>query len=428
MTREVPTLGLLVPLVVTVAGCIFIPKASPGIERGPLSVSLRVNLRTTKAQAQLGETVRLEIEVRNRGNRPIELTLRGRPAYEFVITTRDGTEVWHWPREQVSQDVSKVVKLYQRDQLDLKAKWDQVNNYGQPVSPGTYWVRGILHLEESQAIETQSVLLLIQPGPPLALRLEIPSSTPTEPFWKLGQKLPLKLKLKNISDQPVGLTLLGQPAYDFVVTQGYDGPEVWRWSQGKAIQEIAELRTLAPNEELEFVEAWDLRDNAGTPILPGRYAVRGLLNVEPPGKLETNLSFVTIGAGLPLRLTLEAPKEVPVGEIVPLKLRIENTSGQILNLEIGYAPYDFIVATQDGKEVWRWTYGKVFPLIALPLTLQPGEVKEYSEMWDQLDNEGYPIPPGTYFVKGVFSASQLEGLFETEQSEPQRLVIKRLDE
>ncbi len=406
--------------VLTLIGC----TSQVGVIYGPVSIRLWVNERATQAQAQLGETIRLRIEVRNRSDRPIELTLQGRPAYDFVITQRDGTEVWRWSRGQISQDVSKVVTLYQRDQLDLEATWDQVNSNGTPVPPGIYGVSGILHLE-SQVIETQPVRLLIQPGPSLVLRLEVPSGTltPWDLYWKLGQKLPLKLKLKNISDQPVALTLLGHPAHDFVVTKGYNGPEVWRWSYGKTIQEIAELRTLYPGEELAFEEQWDQRDNQGTAIPSGYYCIQGLVHVEPTARHEAE-ECITIGPGLPLRLTLEAPKEVQASESVPLKLKIENTSDKVLHLEVGYAPHDFIVTTSDGTEIWRWSYGKVSPLITQLLTLQPGEAKEYTETWDQLDNEGYPVLPGTYFVRGTFRASQLESLFETEQSEPQKLVIK----
>lgn len=405
---------------ITLTGC----TPQVGVEQGPLYIRLWVNWQATQAQVQVGGTVRLEIEARNRGNHPIELTLRGRPAYDFVITKRNGTEVWRWSRGQISQDVSKVVKLYQRDQLSLKATWDQISNDGDPVPSDAYWVRGILHLE-SQTIETQSVRLLIQPGPSLVLRLDVPSLTPTpwEPFWKLGQKLPLKLKLKNVSDQPVKLALLGTPPYDFLITKGSGGPEVWRWAQDRDIQEIAVLRTLYPKDELEFEEQWDQQDSEGNSILPGYYCIQGLVNLEPPAQNEAK-GCITIGPGLPLRLTLEVPKETQASHRVSLKLRIENISGKVLNLTVGYAPYDFLVTTLDGMEVWRWSYAKAFPLAAMSLTLQPGEVKEYAEAWDQLDNEGYPVSPGTYTVRGFFRGAQLANLFETEQSGPLQLIIK----
>lgn len=55
----------------------------------------------------------------------------------------------------------------------------------------------------------------------------------------------------------------------------------------QAIQPILELKTLKPGEELEFGAEWDQLDNDGDPIPGGTYFVRGVLNTEPPQKLET---------------------------------------------------------------------------------------------------------------------------------------------
>lgn len=153
-----------------------------------------------------------------------------------------------------------------------------------------------------------------------------------------------------------------------------------------------------------------LHDHHGNPMAPGRYCIEGILHIEPPGELKAE-RCLTIGSGLPLRVTLEVPKQAQAGESVPLKLRIENISGKALNLTVGYTPYDFIVTASDGTEVWRWSYRKTFPLAAISLTLQPGEVKEYSETWYQLDKEGYPVLPGTYTVRGFFRGAQLDNLF-----------------
>jgi hypothetical protein len=401
-------------LAFVVTGCSLIKS-----EQQPLSLALYVS-----SEVQSGETVRLELRVSKRGVQPLELRLRGRPAYDFVVNTNDGVEVWRWSHGKVIQNTLLVRTLTLGDSLVFTAEWDQRDSEGRLVHPGIYWVRGFLNLDSPKQVDAKPERLIIRPGPPLALRLEVPATMHRDGpmlYWKLGQKLPLKLKLKNRSDQLVQVNLSSHPAFDFVVTK--DKAEIWRWSYGKSILETAELKTLNPGEELEFEADWDQRDNKGNLILPGSYEVRGILNVAPHWKLETEPLFVAMGPGLPLQLTLEVPKEALASESVPLKLKIENTSGKVLNLEVGYAPHDFIVTTPDGAEVWRWSYGKAFPLVTRPLILQPNEVKEFSETWDQLDKEGYPVLAGTYNVYGIFRASQLEGLFETEQSKPQKLII-----
>ena len=34
-------------------------------------------------------------------------------------------------------------------------------------------------------------------------------------------------------------------------------------------------------------------------------------------------------------------------------------------------------------------------------TLEPGEEVELTGEWEQVDNRGEPVPPGTYLVRGV---------------------------
>lgn len=85
----------------------------------------------------------------------------------------------------------------------------------------------------------------------------------------------LKLKVKNISDQPVTLGL-GRPEYDFIVTK-LDGTEVWRWLHGAVLQMILMLKILNPGEELEFAAEWKQLDNDGNTVPPGTYLARGIL-------------------------------------------------------------------------------------------------------------------------------------------------------
>jgi hypothetical protein len=404
-------------LVAFVTGC-TLPRLS-------LRESLYIRVWMIRDLSDPPNMVSLIFSVENRGNRFIELTLRGRPAHDFIIYKPDGAEVWRWSYRETVQPVLIPKILNPGDYLKFEAKWDQQDNQGILVPPGKYLLQGLLNIAPDRTLKTPPTPLWAGSKLVLISELELPSlafqDNKWKRYWKLGRKLPLKLKLKNISDHPVELTLIGCPAHDFVIDQ--DDKEIWRWSHDKPTLEITGFKTLNPDEELEFETEWDQRDNEGNPISPGTYLVRGIWNVSPFGKLEAE-GLVNIGPGLPLRLTLELPKEMPAGESVPFKLKIENTMSKVLNLEVGYAPYDFIVTTPDGAEVWRWSYGKAFPLVTRPLILQPNEVKEFSETWDQLDKEGYPVLAGAYNVYGTFRASQLEGLFETEQSELQKLIIK----
>jgi hypothetical protein len=423
MTKKAAAWWFIVILALTLSECTFL---KPVLEREPLYLSLSV--RPWIRESGKITSYLISLWGRNLSDRPITLAFGNHPVHDIIVTNDDGTEVWRWSHGKVFSPVPKVKTLNPHEQFEFITEWDQRNNEGHLVPPGTYWVRGILYFEPEQELQTKPEKLIITPRSPLALRLEVPTEVTLWAFGeyvplKLGHNVPLKLKVKNRGDQPMELTFRGHPAYDFVVSTN-DGIEVWRWSQEQSVQPIYKRRTLQPGEELEFAAVWDQRDNQGRPVSSGRYEVRGVLYLEP-GQLETELVSLAIGPGLPLGLELEMPSSVRTDETVSLKLKVTNASNRVLELWTLAPPCDFIVTTQDGKEVWRWARGKAFPATLFPLTLHPGEVKVYEMWWDQLDNEGYPVPPDMYLIRGIFSASQFsfDGVMELVLTEPQKLII-----
>lgn len=427
--------SLIACIAIIAGGCTVLP-SGPGAVLGDLMLTLSVEGRATRAQADQGEPIELGLSLINRGRTKI-LTLRQRPAYDFIVTREDGTEVWRWTHNKTIEDLPKDIEFAPwSGGLHYRATWDQRNNDGSPISVGKYWVQGVLYTQP-RALRSQRVKLLIWRGSPLKLSVEMPVQVHPrrrhEGSWRLGQPLPIALKLRNVTDRTVALTLLGRPAYDLIIRDWSTNREIWRFSHGRAIQEIAEQKSLGPLEELEFSVEWDLRDNAGAPIDPGFYCVQGLLHVEP--RVEASeLRCLSIGPELPLRLSLEAPVQARTGENVPLKLQIQNTSDCPVTL-LYPEPY-FVVTTLDGRAIWHWPprYYYAIPLQPHPppygyydnfLTLQPGEAREYTTTWDQFDDEGYPVPPGSYWVYGVFSASQQANTFQVLQTERQKLEISR---
>lgn len=282
-------------------------------------------------------------------------------------------------------------------------------------------------------LKSQKVEMRIRQGSPLRLELEIPSQVPLalrgEGYWKLGQPILLTVKLRNVAERSVELTLLGRPAYDFIVTTDYGRREVWRWSHGHVIQEIAEIRRLAPWEALEFSVEWDQRDSSGNLIKPGRYCVRGMVFVDPAVE-DQPVSCLAIGRGLPLELVMEVPERVKAGQDVPIIWRIANVSAcpvSLINLWL-----DFSVTTLDGVVIvsrasrrwWRYPIPIKPVLDESVITLQPGEAKEFEGVWDQLDDEDYQIEPGVYLVQGFAWATQETEAPDVLQSVPQRLIVE----
>ena len=105
-----------------------------------------------------------------------------------------------------------------------------------------------------------------------------------------GETVEMKLTLRNVSDGPVTVSL---GWYDFVVSTPED-ELVWHWQCAKVILAALDIETLEPGEEREFIGEWEQVDNRGEPVPPGSYLVRGVLNLESPEKLVTEVQKVEV--------------------------------------------------------------------------------------------------------------------------------------
>jgi len=146
--------GLL--LIALIGG--YPPKDGTGSGAPSLAFGLEV-----PAGARVGTPVPLTLKLRNTSHRSVELTLGGRPAYDFVVTTPDGLEVWRWSHGQAIQAILELKTLRPGEELVFTAEWAQRDNEGRSVPAGTYWVRGVLNLEPPVQLETEPQSLSIAP-------------------------------------------------------------------------------------------------------------------------------------------------------------------------------------------------------------------------------------------------------------------------
>ena len=122
---------------------------------------------------------------------------------------------------------------------------------------------------------------------------------------------------------------------------------------------------------------------------------------EPP-----NESFLRV-----IDYSLEVVSQASYGETVPMKLRLRNVSdGSVSFFLGGRPPFDFVVSTVDGEQVWYWKCAKITLLPLDRKTLEPGEDMEFVGEWEQVDNRGEPVSPGVYLVRGVLSLDSPEKL------------------
>jgi len=144
-------------------------------------------------------------------------------------------------------------------------------------------------------------------------------------------------------------------------------------------------------------------------------------NVRLPvlNRVETLLDIIDSENGKPL-------KEVVQGIPVRLVLEVKNLSDEPVTFTFSSGKqYDFDVHDADNQLVWRWSHDKVFTQAFSELKLGPKEQVKFTPIWDQKDNEGRQVPPGSYRVTGMMTSIGGGGMAEPRSK---TILIKNLPE
>jgi Intracellular proteinase inhibitor len=113
-------------------------------------------------EVEEGKSVNLKLIWRNLTDKAVELTLGGRPAYDFVVTTNEGKKIWRWLEGQTVQDILEIKTVEPGQKLEFMLEWRPVDQAGAALAPGRYLVQGILNLEPPAVIKTKPKPLIIR--------------------------------------------------------------------------------------------------------------------------------------------------------------------------------------------------------------------------------------------------------------------------
>ena len=127
----------------------------------PDSLRLELDVAT---EARVGSVVSIALRVRNVGDRPIDLDLRGRTVAFDVIVRRDSGEVvWRRLENAIIPAILRIETLAPNATLELRADWSLATTTGATVTPGTYAVQGVLLTEDAE-LRTVPVSLHVSGG------------------------------------------------------------------------------------------------------------------------------------------------------------------------------------------------------------------------------------------------------------------------
>ena len=113
-------------------------------------------------QASYGETVEIKLILRNVSDEPVSSVLGGRPPFDFVVSTADGEQVWHWKCAKITNQPLDSKTLEPGEELEFVGEWEQVDNRGEPVPPGAYLVRGMLNFGPRNVVPVGVVVTAAQ--------------------------------------------------------------------------------------------------------------------------------------------------------------------------------------------------------------------------------------------------------------------------
>lgn len=140
----------------------------------------------------------------------------------------------------------------------------------------------------------------------------------------------------------------------------------------------------------------------------------GASPVKPPASSQPS-------SGIDARLS--APGKINFAQGKPAVLSMELTN-RLAAMTITYNSgqfYDFWVE-QNGRQVWRWSAGRMFTQVVTSQTFNAGGVLHFEVQWNGKDRSGKPVQPGTYTVHARWLA-QTE-LASTPQPAPVQIVVE----
>ncbi len=122
-----------------------------------LPAPLRLWLDAPRAAGADGATS-FVLRVRNDGEAPLELTLRGRTiTFDIVVKDASGRVVWRKLDGAAIPAIARLLTLAPGAQLALRTRWDQRDRAGTTIAAGAYTVHGALLTDADAPLETESV-------------------------------------------------------------------------------------------------------------------------------------------------------------------------------------------------------------------------------------------------------------------------------
>ena len=103
--------------------------------------------------------------------------------------------------------------------------------------------------------------------------------TTNEGGYAIGEKIRMRLIVRNRLDRPVRLEFPTNQKFDFIILKGRI--PVWRWSEGKHFAQAATFEVIPPRDSLVYEAEWTQEDPQGKALGLGKYTLQGIIMTKP---------------------------------------------------------------------------------------------------------------------------------------------------
>ncbi|MDD5747916.1 MAG: BsuPI-related putative proteinase inhibitor [Actinomycetota bacterium] len=116
-----------------------------------------------------------------------------------------------------------------------------------------------------------------------------------------------------------------------------------------------------------------------------------------PRNEKTEIKNTVSEKGFSVTISIK-PSSIKKNGILTLCLQVRNNNNSIKSFTLENAQiYDFVARDSSGNNVWQWSKGRAFAMVAQPICFEPKEKKIYTDYWSP---GGFPS--GVYRIEGYF--------------------------
>jgi hypothetical protein len=141
------------------------PSSGPITKSFSSDVGVTVSLQLVNTLFLDNQPIPLCLSVHNDTNGNVPLVFPTLQRYDFYITDTQKQEIWRWSRCQSFPCMFVIYQMAPGEQLSYTTTWDQLDQNGKPVSPGFYYVYGVVSQNPEIATPAAIITIVARPKP-----------------------------------------------------------------------------------------------------------------------------------------------------------------------------------------------------------------------------------------------------------------------